>query len=102
MPEMVEAAGGVDVLGRAGQPSFRVTSDQVIAAKPDVIIVMPCGFSVNHTEEELRRTPLPQQWDQHAAVRDNRVHIVDANSYFSRSGPRLADGIAILADLLHP
>ena len=102
VPEMVEAAGGVDALGRAGEPSFTVTSDQVIAAKPDVIVIMPCGFSVKHTTEELRRTPLPPEWDQLAAVRDGRVFIVDANSYFSRSGPRLAEGVAILANLLHP
>jgi iron complex transport system substrate-binding protein len=102
VPEMVEAAGGVDILGRAGEPSFTVTSEQVIAAKPDVIVIMPCGFSVNHAADELRRTPLPPEWDQLAAVRDSRVFIVDANSYFSRSGPRLADGVAILANLLHP
>ncbi len=102
VPEMVEAAGGVDVLGHAGEPSCTVTSDQVIAARPDVIVVMPCGFSVKHTEDELRRTPLPQEWNQLAALRDGRVFIVDANSYFSRSGPRLADGVAILANLLHP
>jgi len=102
VPQMVEAAGGIDVLGQAGQPSFTVTSDQVIAAKPEVIIIMPCGFSIKHTEDELRRTSLPPEWNQLAAVRDNRVYIVDANSYFSRSGPRLADGVAILASLLHP
>jgi iron complex transport system substrate-binding protein len=102
VPEMVDAAGGVDVLGRAGQPSFTVTSDQVIAAKPDVIVIMPCGYSVKHTEHELRRTPLPPEWNQSAAVSDKRVFIVDANSYFSRSGPRLAEGVAILANLLHP
>jgi iron complex transport system substrate-binding protein len=102
VPEMVEAAGGVDVLGHAGQPSFTVTSEQVIAAKPDVIVIMPCGFSVKRTDDELRRTPLPPEWNQLAAVRDDRVFIVDANSYFSRSGPRLADGVAILANLLHP
>jgi len=100
VPEMVEAAGGIDVLGRSGQPSFTVTSDQVIAAKPDVIIIMPCGFSIRRTEVELRRTPLPPEWNQLAAVRENRVFLVDANSFFSRSGPRLADGVAILANLL--
>jgi iron complex transport system substrate-binding protein len=102
VPEMVEAAGGADVLGRPGEPSFTVTSDQVIAAKPDVIVIMPCGFSVKHTTEELRRTPLPPEWNQLAAVRAGRVFIVEANSYFSRSGPRLAEGVAILAGLLHP
>jgi iron complex transport system substrate-binding protein len=102
VPEMAEAAGGIDVLGHAGLPSITVTSDRVIAAKPDVIVIMPCGFSVKHTEDELRRTPLPLEWSQLAAVRENRVFIVDANSYFSRSGPRLADGVAILANLLHP
>jgi iron complex transport system substrate-binding protein len=102
VPEMVEAAGGIDVLGHEGHPSLTVTSEQVIAAKPDVIIIMPCGFSVNRTEDELRRTPLPPEWGKLPAVRENRVFIVDANSYFSRSGPRLADGVAILANLLHP
>lgn len=102
VPEMVEAAGGVDILGRAGEPSFTVSSEQVIAAAPDVIIVMPCGFDVNRTVKELERTPLPASWNQLPAVRDGRVYIVDANSYFSRSGPRLAEGVAILASLLHP
>ncbi len=102
VPEMVDAAGGVDVHGRAGHPSFRVTSDQVVAAEPDVMVIMPCGFSVKHIEDELQRTLLPPEWKQLQAVRNNRVHMVDANSYFSRSGPRLADGVAILANLLHP
>lgn len=102
VPEMVEAAGGEDILGRAGEPSFCVASEQVMAARPDVIILMPCGFSVNRTAEELHRTPLPEEWNQLAAVREGRVFIVDANSYFSRSGPRLADGVAILASLFHP
>jgi iron complex transport system substrate-binding protein len=101
VPEMVDAAGGIDVLGRAGEPSFAVTADQVMAAEPDVMVIMPCGFSVSHTEDELRRTPLPPEWNRLAAVRDGHVFIVDANSYFSRSGPRLADGVAILASLLH-
>ena len=66
------------------------------------MVIMPCGFSVKHTEDELQRTPLPPVWKQLAAARDNRVYIVDANRYFSRSGPRLADGVAILASFLHP
>ena len=73
VPEMVEAAGGVDILGRAGEPSFCVSSEQVIAAAPDVIIVMPCGFNVNRTAKELERTPLPASWNQLPAVRDGRV-----------------------------
>lgn len=102
VPDMVEAAGGENILGRAGEPSFCVASEQVMAARPDVIILMPCGFGVNRTVEELRRTPLPEEWNQLAAVREGRVFIVDANSYFSRSGPRLAEGVAILASLFHP
>jgi iron complex transport system substrate-binding protein len=102
VPEMVEAAGGVDILGRAGEPSFCVSPEEVVAAQPDAIVIMPCGYSIQHIMDELRRTPLPGIWSQLAAVRNSHVFLVDANSYFSRSGPRLADGVAILANLLHP
>jgi len=102
VPEMVKKAGGDDVLGRAGEPSFRVTAGQIVDSRPDVIVVMPCGYNLARATEELRATRLPDAWSALPAIRDKRIFAVDANSYFSRPGPRLADGIAILARILHP
>jgi iron complex transport system substrate-binding protein len=102
VPEMVKKAGGDDVLGRAGEPSFRVTAEQIADSRPDVIVVMPCGYNLARATEELRATRLPDAWSALPAIRDKRIFAVDANSYFSRPGPRLADGIAILARILHP
>lgn len=102
VPEMVACAGGVDLFGNPGAPSFRVTPQQVIDAQPDVIVVMQCGYGVERNREEYRRANYPADWKDLPAVRSKRVFAVDANSYFSRSGPRLADGVAVLAHLFHP
>jgi iron complex transport system substrate-binding protein len=99
VPEMVEAAGGHDVLGHAGEPSRRVTMDEVGAAAPDIIILMPCGFSLARTISEL--TGLCRT--DHACARlltsASKTYAVDAGSYFSRPGPRLVDGVELLADI---
>jgi iron complex transport system substrate-binding protein len=102
VPEMVAKAGGDDVLGRAGEPSFRVTAEQIVDSNADVIVVMPCGYIVSRTIDGYRTTPIPDSWKSLPAIRNRRVFAVDANSYFSRPGPRLADGVALLAHLLHP
>jgi iron complex transport system substrate-binding protein len=102
VPEMVACAGGVDLLGRAGWPSFRISPQQVIDAQPEIIVVMQCGYGVPRNREQYQRTEFPSGWSDLPAVRNNRVLAVDANSYFSRSGPRLADGVAILAHWFHP
>jgi iron complex transport system substrate-binding protein len=102
VPEMVWKAGGEDVLGRAGEPSFRVTSEDIEKSRPDVIVVMPCGYNVARTVAEFTSGKLPENWKHLPAVRERRIFAVDANSYFSRPGPRLLDGVAILAHLLHP
>ena len=102
VPEMVQLAGGQDVLAQPGSSSRVVTWDEILAAAPDVLIVMPCGFSVERTHTELfqllqqpDRWRLPQNLAQH-------TFLVDASSYFSRPGPRLIDGIELLAAILHP
>ena len=100
VPEMVEIAGGRDVLGRAGEPSFRVSWEQVIAAQPDVVFVMPCGYNREKAADEFGRQPLPNGWSSLPAAREGRVFSLDANSHFSRPGPRLADGVEILAHFL--
>ncbi|HYL64810.1 MAG TPA: cobalamin-binding protein, partial [Candidatus Methylomirabilis sp.] len=91
-----------NLFGQAGKPSFRVTTEEVFAAQPEIIVVMPCGYNLTRTCEEYRRASFPVGWNDLSAVRSGRVFAVDANNYFSRSGPRLADGVAILAHLFHP
>lgn len=102
VPEMVAKAGGVDVLGRAGEASFAITWEQAIAARPDVVLVMPCGYGTAKAAAEFARVNKPAGWAELPAVRARRVYAVDANSYFSRPGPRLADGVEHLATILHP
>jgi iron complex transport system substrate-binding protein len=102
VPEMVAKAGGEDALGRAAERSFRVTAAQIAETNADVIVVMPCGYNVSRTVAEYRVTQIPDSWKPLPAFRDRRIFAVDANSYFSRPGPRLADGVALLAHLLHP
>jgi len=101
VPEMVERAGGVDVLGLARKPSFRVVWETVIAARPEVIVIMPCGYSLASAEKEFGNMPLPPGWKDLPAVRDGRVFVVEAAGYFSRPGPRLALGLAVLAGAIH-
>ena len=102
VPEMVEIAGGREVLGRPGQKSARISPGQVIGAQPEVIVLMPCGFSLERTIEEYRRTPMFDGWTELPAVRNGEVYAVNGSAYFNRSGPRLVDGVEILASILHP
>jgi iron complex transport system substrate-binding protein len=92
VPEMVERAGGRHLLAAAGEPSRRVTWDEVAAAGPEVVVFMPCGYGLASAVEE--GAPLA-----HLA---ERVFAVDASSYFSRPGPRLVDGLEVMAWALHP
>ena len=102
VPEMVVKAGGADVLGRAGEPSFRATAERIAETAAEIIVVMPCGYSSRRAKDEFNSQQLPSSWDKLPAIRDRRVFAVDANSYFSRPGPRLADGVELLAHLFHP
>jgi len=101
VPEMVELAGGRDVLGRRREPSLRVTAEQIMESQPEVIVVMPCGYDVKRAAAEFSRNLLPFGYEALPAVRDGKVFVVNANAYFSRPGPRLADGVALLAHLIH-
>ncbi len=101
VPEMVARAGGSDLLGRAGEPSFRVRWEEILAARPEVIVVMPCGYHLEQVKQQFAATRLPAGWGDLPAVRNGRVFAVDASSYFSRPGPRLATGVEILARAIH-
>jgi len=91
LPEMIEIAGGIDVLGRAGQPSHATTWAAVLAARPELIVIAPCGFDVAEAARRAAGFGLPVP-----------AIAVDGDAYFSRPGPRLADGVRQLAHLLHP
>ena len=97
MPQLIEFAGGEDALGFAGENSVQTTWEEVVAVQPDVVIVMPCGYDaeIAHREAEMHR-------DQLAAIGAGEIVAVDASAYYSRPGPRLIDGLELLAHILHP
>jgi iron complex transport system substrate-binding protein len=102
VPEMVSIAGGVDQLGREGSDSVRVAWEDVLAWKPEVLVIMPCGF---HLDQVLELTPklcAKSGWRELPAVQQGRVYAVDASSYFARPGPRVVEGTELLAHLIHP
>jgi iron complex transport system substrate-binding protein len=102
VPEMISIAGGEDVLGKAGEPSRTLTWDELFSAKPEIILIGPCGYNLDQATNEFSRMVLPDIWNHLPAVQQGKVFITDANSYFSRPGPRLAEGVAILAEAFHP
>jgi iron complex transport system substrate-binding protein len=102
VPEMVRLAGGEELFAGAGEPSARLTWEEVSEAAPEVLILMPCGFGVDRTIHEARALPEVSGWGELPAVKSGRVWAVDANSYFSRPAPRLAEGVEISARILHP
>ncbi len=102
IPEMIERAGGRDVFAKPRTPSFRVSPDDVVSAQPDILIVAPCGYTASQARDEYRAMSFTAGWQDIPAVRTGRVYSLDANSYFSRPGPRLITGLEILAKLFHP
>jgi iron complex transport system substrate-binding protein len=101
VPEMIDLAGGIDAVAEPGDHSARLTWEQVAAADPDVIVVMPCGFDEAGAREQIATIADRIEWSSLRAVREGRVYPVDANGCFSRPGPRLVDGIERLAEILH-
>jgi iron complex transport system substrate-binding protein len=102
VPEMIHRAGGQDIFGRSGTPSFRVSMHDVVDAAPEILLIAPCGYPAQRAGQEYRSMTFPEEWGTVPAVRDNRVYALEANSYFSRPGPRLVTGIEALAKVLHP
>jgi iron complex transport system substrate-binding protein len=94
---MVEAAGGVDVLTSAGSISRRIDWNTLHEASPNVIVLMPCGFTIERTRAELAAVTGHPRWKTLTAVQTGAVFLVDALAYFSRPGPRLIDGVEQLA-----
>ncbi|MBL9167766.1 MAG: ABC transporter substrate-binding protein [Verrucomicrobiales bacterium] len=101
VPEMVEIAGGTDSLGRKGADSVRVSWEAVRGARPEVFILMPCGFGSGAAAAQTRWLTQQPGWLELPAVRQGRVFAVEGG-YFNRPGPRVIDGTELLAHLLHP
>ena len=101
-PELVELAGGEELLGRRGEDAARISWDAVVQAAPEVIVLACCGYDVERT---LADVPLLRErpgWASLPAVRSGAVWAVDGSAYFSRPGPRIVDSLELLASLLHP
>ncbi|MCH9001084.1 MAG: cobalamin-binding protein [Planctomycetes bacterium] len=101
MPEMIEYAGGCPVLSQGGERSRTTHWDELHACKPDVVVIMPCGFDLERILSEWLNVSQEPDW-MTLAKSVERIYAVDGNAYFNRSGPRLVDSLEILASLIHP
>jgi iron complex transport system substrate-binding protein len=102
VPDMVALAGGTEVAGMSGEPSYRMRWNEVAALEPDLVVLAPCGFDLDRTLSEVITLDLSANLLGTAARQESRVFAVDANANFSRPGPRVVDGVELLAYLVHP
>ena len=103
IPEMIESAGGENLISTEKMPSRKMELEEIKEANPDIIVMMPCGFDVKRTVSEynsvLTNNP---DWNELKAVKEKNIYAVDANSYFSKPSLRTITGIEILAKIIHP
>ncbi|MEO0949169.1 MAG: cobalamin-binding protein [Cyanobacteria bacterium J06641_5] len=102
IPELVARAGGMPLFAQPGKHSPYIDWEQLVAAAPEAIVVMPCGFDLERTRLEARALTQHPAWAELPAVKAGRAFIVDGNAYFNRPGPRLVESLEILAEILHP
>lgn len=102
VPEQVEIAGGTVLLGEPGKPSLTTTFEAIRESNPEVIVMIPCGYYTHDILRQLDSTFFPSDWQEIDAITRDNVWALDATSYFSRPGPRVVDGVEILAKILHP
>jgi iron complex transport system substrate-binding protein len=102
MPELVAKAGGRNLFGDPGRHAPWINWDAVVAADPDFLLILPCGLDIARVRQELPALTSRTGWDDLTAVRERRVYLLDGNQYFNRPGPRLAESVEILAEILHP
>lgn len=102
VPEQIRRAGGWELLGSDGEPSKQTTWDAVAEVDPEMLLLMPCGFHLPETLEAWAQTRRPPGYADLAAVRRGRVFALDGSAYFSRPGPRVIDGIELLAEIFDP
>lgn len=101
IPELVELAGGTSLLSEAGKHSPWMTWDDLVSANPDFIVIMPCGFGIERTKQELHLLTEHPSWSSLKAVRDEKVFLTDGHQYFNRPGPRVVESAEILAEIVH-
>ncbi len=102
VPEQIRRAGGWDLLGADGEKAYATSWDAVRDVDPEMLVLMPCGYHLTETVAEWERTPRPEGWSELRAVRRGQVFAVDGSAYFSRPGPRVIDGIELLAEIFDP
>jgi iron complex transport system substrate-binding protein len=102
MPELIATAGGHNLFGAAGQHSPYLKWEALCAADPEVLLLFPCGWDIARTRQDMHFLTSRPEWPMLAAVRNGRVFVADGNQYFNRPGPRLAESLGILAEILHP
>jgi iron complex transport system substrate-binding protein len=102
MPELVLMAGGINLFGTVGKHSPWLTFEELCAADPDVIVLLPCGYDLARTRADVPLLAGRPQWPGLKAVRAGRVYVTDGNQFFNRPGPRLVESLEILAEILHP
>ena len=102
VPEMIELAGGQDALGRKGVDSVRMQWSEIAKWSPEILVVSPCGFSLEKAVEQAKQLLQKPGWSDLPAVRNGQVFAVNANAYFARPGPRVVRGVELLAHLFHP
>ncbi|MBV5262111.1 cobalamin-binding protein [Synechococcus moorigangaii CMS01] len=101
LPELIELAGGENILGQPGEHSPYISWEKLLASDPDVVVVMPCGFDLERTRQEmLADFEQHPEWQQLRAVQQDQLYICDGNAYFNRPGPRLVDSLEILTEIL--
>lgn len=101
-PEIIEIGGGIPVLTVAGKHSSYINFQDIMNANPDIILIMPCGFSIQRTLQEIALLLENQGWADLKAVKAQQIYVVDGNQYFNRSGPRMTDSIEIMAEIINP
>ena len=99
---MVDLAGGSNTFGDKDTGTFKLEWEEVVERQPDIIVMMPCGFDVKRGLEDVPILAQRDGWKDLPAVRNDRVYVVDASAYTSRSGPRLVTGLEIMAEMIHP
>jgi iron complex transport system substrate-binding protein len=102
VPELIDAAGATPILAQKGRASTWLEWEAVVDAEPDLIVMMPCGFSIERTLGELASLEKAEAWGALRAVRERRVFVADGSQYFNRPGPRIVESLEMLAEIAHP
>ena len=101
VPELVEAAGGVPILCKVGKHSPYITWNDLAAADPDIIVIMPCGFGIQRILKEINLLTEHAEWATLQAVQNDRVYIADGNQFFNRPGPRVVESAEIIFNIIN-